>query len=110
MNFQKMQEVAIKDLEGYRQLLESSNNADIQRAMMISRAVHMLPEREQDILNQFFIERETRYAGHRARLTAKYGLCLSDLYRLKSQALTNYCISLLAIKSAGKVSEADTNT
>lgn len=102
MNFQKMQEVAIKDLEDYSQLKQSGSSADTQRAAMISRALHTLPEREQDILNQFFVERETRYAGHRARLTAKYGLCLSDLYRLKNQALTNYAVSLLMLKTAVK--------
>jgi DNA-directed RNA polymerase specialized sigma subunit len=100
VNFQKMQEAAIKDLEDYNRLAASEDSTDRQRAAVISRALHMLPEREQDMLSQFFIDRERRYAGHRARLTAKYGLCISDLYRLKNQALTNYSVSLLALRAA----------
>lgn len=103
MNFPQMQEIAIEDLTRYKEFSVSVNKDDRQRAAVTKAALHMLPEREQDILKQFFIERDKRYAGHRARLQAKYDLCLSDLYRLKNQAITNYCISALALKmSAGR--------
>ena len=83
MGFEKMKDTAAEDLKQFRKLEGSSD------------------QKEREVLREFFIDREKRYAGHRARLMAKYGLCASDLYRLKNEALTNYCMSIMAIKAAG---------
>ena len=65
MNFERMKEIAVEDLTQYRKL-QQGDEADRQRATLIGAALHTLPEREQEVLRQFFIDRETRYAGHRA--------------------------------------------
>ena len=91
MGFEKMKDKAAEDLKQFRKLEGSSDQTELR----------MLSEREREVLREFFIDREKRYAGHRARLQAKYGLCLSDLYRLKNDALSNYCMSIMAIKAAG---------
>ena len=87
MGFEKMKDKAAEDLKQFRKLEGSSDQTERQK--------------EREVLREFFIDREKRYAGHRARLQAKYGLCLSDLYRLKNDALSNYCMSIMAIKAAG---------
>ena len=99
MNFERMKEIAVEDLTQYRKL-QQGDEADRQRATLIGAALHTLPEREQEVLRQFFIDRETRYAGHRARLQAMFGLCISDLYRLKNDAITNYCLAVLVIRAS----------
>lgn len=101
MNFEQMKDTAAGDLKQYRKLKESSDQKERQKAAVIGAALNMLSDREKEVLREFFIDREQRYAGHRARLTAKYGLCLSDLYRLKNDALSNYCMCIMAIKAAG---------
>ncbi len=101
MNFEKMKETAKEDLKQFRQLKASVDQAEQKKAAVIEAALHILSDREREVLREFFIEREKRYAGHRARLMAKYGLCLSDLYRLKNEALSNYCMCIMAIKAAG---------
>ena len=101
MGFEKMKDTAAEDLKQLRKLERSSDQKERQKAAVVNAALQMLPEREREVLREFFIDREKRYAGHRARLMAKYGLCVSDLYRLKNEALTNYCMSIMAIKAAG---------
>lgn len=101
MNFEKMKDTAAEDLKQLRKLKESNDQKERQKAEVIETALQMLSEREREVLREFFIDREKRYAGHRARLMAKYGLCLSDMYRLKNEALANYCMSIMAIKAAG---------
>lgn len=83
MDFEKMREAAIAELEGFRALEESADAAERQRAAFIAAALNTLPQQEQEILRQFFIDRHCRYAGHRAKLQAMYGLSLSELYRQK---------------------------
>ena len=99
MDFEKMREAAIAELEGFRALEESADAAERQRAAFIA-ALNTLPQQEQEILRQFFIDRHCRYAGHRAKLQAMYGLSLSELYRQKNGAITNYCMAALAIRAA----------
>lgn len=101
MGFEKMKDKAAEDLKQFRKLEGSSDQAERQKAAVIEAALRMLSEREREVLREFFIDREKRYAGHRARLMAEYGLCLSDLYRLKNDALSNYCMCIMAIKAAG---------
>lgn len=101
MGFEKMKDTAEEDLKQLRKLEGSSDQKERQKVVVIKAALQMLSEREREVLREFFIDREKRYAGHRARLMAKYGLCVSDLYRLKNEALTNYCMSIMAIKAAG---------
>lgn len=101
MNFERIKEMAVDDLTQYRQLARSESGVDRSRAAAIGAVLHTLPEREQEVLRQFFIDRETRYAGHRARLQAMFDLSISELYRLKNQAITDYCLGLLAFKAAG---------
>ena len=101
MGFEKMKDKAAEDLKQFRKLEGSSDQIERQKAAVIEAALRMLSEREREVLREFFIDREKRYAGHRARLQAKYGLCLSDLYRLKNDALSNNCMSIMAIKAAG---------
>lgn len=101
MGFEKMKDAAVEDLRQLRKLERSSDQKERQKAAVIEAALQMLSEREREVLREFFIDREKRYAGHRARLMAKYGLCVSDLYRLKNEALANYCMSIMAIKAAG---------
>ena len=96
MDFEKMREAAIAELEGFRVLEESTDAAERQRAAFIAAALNTLPQQEQEILRQFFIDRRCRYAGHRAKLQAMYGLSLSELYRQKNEAITNYCMAALA--------------
>ena len=96
MDFEKMREAAIAELEGFRALEESADAAERQ----IAAALNTLPQQEQEILRQFFIDRHCRYAGHRAKLQAMYGLSLSELYRQKNGAITNYCMAALAIRAA----------
>lgn len=74
MDFEKMREAAIAELEGFRVLEESTDAAERQRAAFIAAALNTLPQQEQEILRQFFIDRRCRYAGHRAKLQAMYGL------------------------------------
>ena len=87
MDFEKMREAAIAELEGFRVLEESTDAAERQRAAFIAAALNTLPQQEQEILRQFFIDRRCRYAGHRAKLQAMYGLSLSELYRQKNEAI-----------------------
>lgn len=101
MNFEKMKDTAKEDLKQFRQLKASVDQAEQKKAAVIEAAIRMLSGREREVLREFFIDREKRYAGHRARLMAQYGLCLSDLYRLKNEALSNYCMCIMAIKAAG---------
>lgn len=101
MGFEKMKDMAVEDLKQLRKLERSSDQKERQKAAVVKVALQMLSEREREALREFFIDREKRYAGHRARLMAKYGLCVSDLYRLKNEALTNYCMCIMAIKAAG---------
>lgn len=101
MGFEKMKDTAAEDLKQFRKLEGSSDQKERQKAAVIKAALQMLSEREREVLREFFIDREKRYAGHRARLMAKYGLCVSDLYRLKNDALSNYCMSIMAMKAAG---------
>lgn len=101
MGFEKMKDMAVEDLKQLRKLERSSDQKERQKAAVVNAALQMLSEREREALREFFIDREKRYAGHRARLMAKYGLCVSDLYRLKNEALTNYCMCIMAIKAAG---------
>ena len=100
MDFEKMREAAIAELEGFRVLEESTDAAERQRAAFIAAALNTLPQQEQEILRQFFIDRRCRYAGHRATLQAMYGVSLSELYRQKNEAITNYCMAALAIRAA----------
>lgn len=100
MDFEKMREAAITELEGFRVLEESTDAAERQRAAFIAAALNTLPQQEQEILRQFFIDRRCRNAGHRAKLQAMYGLSLSELYRQKNEAITNYCMAALAIRAA----------
>ena len=100
MDFEKMREAAIAELEGFRALEESADAAERQRAAFIAAALNTLPQQEQEILRQFFIDRHCRYAGHRAKLQAMYGLSLSELYRQKNEAITNYCMAALAFRAA----------
>lgn len=100
MDFEKMREAAIAELEGFRVLEESTDAAERQRAAFIAAALNTLPQQEQEILRQFFIDRRCRYAGHRAKLQAMYGLSMSELYRQKNEAITNYCMAALAIRAA----------
>lgn len=101
MDFERMKDTAAEDLKQFRKLEASSDQKERQKAAVIETALQMLSEKEREVLREFFIDREKRYAGHRVRLQAKYGLCLSDLYRLKNDALSNYCMSIMAIKAAG---------
>ena len=101
MGFEKMKDTAAEDLKQLRRLQGSSDQKEQQKAAVIEKALQMLSEREREVWREFFIDREKRYAGHRARLMAKYGLCISDLYRLKNDALSNYCMSIMAMKAAG---------
>lgn len=91
---------AAEEVEGFRVLEESTDAAERQRAAFIAAALNTLPQQEQEILRQFFIDRRCRYAGHRAKLQAMYGLSLSELYRQKNEAITNYCMAALAIRAA----------
>lgn len=100
MDFEKMRENAIAELEGFRALTGSTAAEDQQRAAFIAAALNTLSQREQEILRQFFVDRKNRYAGHRAKLQAMFGLSLSELYRQKNEAVTNYCMAALAIRAA----------
>ncbi len=62
MDFEKMREAAIAELEGFRVLEESTDAAERQRAAFIAAALNTLPQQEQEILRQFFIDRRCRYA------------------------------------------------
>lgn len=100
MGFEKMKDAAENDLKQFRKLKGSKDQGEQRKAAVIETALQMIPEREREVLREFFIDREKRYAGHRARLQAKYGLCLSDLYRLKNDALSDYCMGIMAIKAS----------
>lgn len=99
MDFEKLRENAIAELEGFR-ALESGTAEEQQRAAFIAAALKMLSQQEQEILRQFFIDRKSRYAGHRTKLQAMFDLSLSELYRQKNEAITNYCMAALTIRAA----------
>lgn len=99
MDFEKLRENAIDELECFR-ALESGTAEERQRAAFIAAALNTLSQQEQEILRQFFIDRKSRYAGHRAKLQAMFGLSLSELYRQKNEAITNYCMAALTIRAA----------
>lgn len=99
MDFEKMRENAIAELESFR-ALEGGTAEERQHAALISAALNTLSKQEQEILRQFFVDRKKRYAGHRAKLQSMFGLSLSELYRRKNEAITNYCMAVLAIRAA----------
>lgn len=63
MDFEKMREAAIAELEGFRVLEESTDAAERQRAAFIAAALNTLPQQEQEILRQFFIDRRCPLCG-----------------------------------------------
>ena len=67
MNFEKMKDTAAEDLKQLRKLKESNDQKERQKAAVIETALQMLSEREREVLREFFIDRQKRYAGHRPR-------------------------------------------
>ena len=57
MGFEKMKDTAAEDLKQFRKLEGSSDQKERQKAAVIKAALQMLPEREREILREFFIDR-----------------------------------------------------
>ena len=56
MGFEKMKDTAAEDLKQFRKLEGSSDQKERQKAAVIKAALQMLPEREREILREFFID------------------------------------------------------
>lgn len=100
MDFEKMKEMAAKDLKQLRKL-QTGSREERKKAADMEKALQMLSERELEVLKEVYIDRGKRFTGFEARLQEKFGVCRAGVHRLKHNALSHYCIGIVMIKAAG---------
>lgn len=100
MDFNMLKKSAANELTQYPRLAASSEPADQAKATAIRQAIGALPDRERDMLEQFFVNRKTRFDGHVARLCVKYKMDKGSVHRVKNEALLYYCVCMMAAKMA----------
>jgi hypothetical protein len=103
MDYKQLHITAIEELKQYRALETSADPKDQQKAVLIRAAMSGTSEREQFVLEQFYInDEEGRRNGHVDSILSKYEISRTELYRLRDSALTNYCFSMLIAALGGK--------